>query len=469
MSFCTECGKKLSENSPFCTECGSPQEEKKQSEKPVEAKKIQKKPLSRKKKMSLIISGVLVVCLIGAHFIITSIIDPVNQVQAMDRAISEGKTEDFYNEIHLDQSALIHKEDYFQYIKENGWEDLRYQLAAMAESDEAFDTTVRDGNGNKVFVVKKNALIPGLYYTYDIEAIPSKLIVSSNIQKATIAIDKQSIAAKNADEEMTFGKIYPGQYNIVGKASNSFGEFTAEETADVKAQGDEAISFPIEFSGSSHPFYTNIPESTLFINGKSTKKTLSEYDQIGPIPDEQDVKLHAEWKDDEGKTYKTESINQDGDVWGTLDFEFEVEDEPIAASTTEEPAGDSEEMEDSESAENHVLSFRLAYEEALNSKDYSLIVPFLLKESPADKELKKYIGDLEDKGYSYEFTENTITGTENTGENTFIVSTNEIFIFTNHLNEQTHYDREKTYTVIDTEDGYKITEINIKDTDRNDL
>ena len=468
MSFCTECGKKLSENSPFCTECGSPQGQKKQSEGSVEVTKVPKKPLSRKKKTGLIISVALVVCLISAHFIITSIIDPMNQVQAMDRAISEGETEAFFNEIHLDQSALIHKEDYFQYIKENGWEDLRYQLAAMAESDEAFDTTVRDGNGNKVFVVKKNALVPGLYYTYDIDAIPSRIIVSSNIEKATITIDKQSIVAKKADEEITFGKIYPGQFDIVGEASNSFGKFTQEEKVDVKTQSDETISFPIEFNGAFHSFYTNIPESTLFINGKSTKKTLSEFDQLGPIPADQDVKLHAEWKDPEGKTHKTESITQADDIWGNLNFEFEVEEDAVVASTTDKPE-DEKVMEDSESVEAHVLNFRLAYEEALNSKDYSIIAPFLLKQSSADKELKKYIGDLEDKGYSYEFTENKITDTEDMGENRFTVSTNEIFIFTNHLNEQIHYDREKTYTVIKNEDGFKITEINIKDTDRNDL
>ena len=116
-----------------------------------------------------------------------------------------------------------------------------------------------------------------------------------------------------------------------------------------------------------------------------------------------------------------------------------------------------------------MLDFRLAYEEALNSRDYSIVAPFLLKQSPADKELKKYIGDLQDKGYSYEFTDNTITDIEDMGDNTFTVSTNEIFIFTNHLNEQTHYDREKTYTVIKNEDGFKITKISIKDTDRNDL
>ncbi|WLR61539.1 TcaA NTF2-like domain-containing protein [Guptibacillus hwajinpoensis] len=468
MNFCTECGKALSENSSFCTECGSSQAQaqKPQTEKSVEAPKAAKKSLSRKQKISFIASGVVVACLISAHFIITSMIDPMNKVQAMDRAMSEGKTEAFLKEIHIDQTALINKEGYFQYIKENGWEDLRYQLVGIADSDDKFDTSVRDENGNQVFVVKKNAFVPGLYYTYEIDAIPSNLNVSSNIPNTTLTIDKQSSEVKEADEEISFGKAYPGKFEITGRASNDFGEFKHKEKINVKSQEDEPIYFPIELEGSVHIFYTNIPESTLFINGKSTKKTLSEFDMLGPFPVDQDVELHAEWKDDKGKTHKTESINQDGDTWGTLNFEFNVDD-AVVASTTEN--SDADPIGESEAAQNHVLDFRVAYEDALNTRDYGIVAPFLLKQSAADKELKKYIGDLQDKGYSYEFTDNTVTDIEDMGDNTFTVSTNEIFIFTNHLNEQTHYDREKTYTVIKNEDGFKIKKISIKDTDRNDM
>ncbi|WP_273831898.1 TcaA NTF2-like domain-containing protein [Guptibacillus sedimenti] len=472
MKFCTECGKSLSEDSPFCTECGSlqAQGQKHQAEqgvKPVEAQKVPKKPLSRKKKIGFIATGIIVACFICAHFIITSMIDPMNKVQAMDRAMSEGNTDAFLKEIHIDQTALINKEGYFQYVKENGWEDLRYQLVGIADSEDKFDTTVRDANGNQVFVVKKKAFIPGLYYTYVIDAIPSDLIVSSNLPNTTLTIDKQSAEVKEAEEEISFGRAYPGEFEITGTASNAFGEFIHEENIKVMSQGDDVIYLPIELEGSYHTFYTNIPESTLFINGKSTKKTLSEFDTLGPFPIDQDVKLHAEWKDEKGKTYKTESVNQDGDTWDALDFDFDVDDSVVASTTTK--SNDEDSIDESEAVQSHVLDFRVAYEEALNSRDYSIVAPFLLKQSAADKELKKYIGDLQDKGYSYEFTDNTVTNIEDLGDNTFTVSTNEVFIFTNHLNEQTHYDREKTYTIIKHVDGFKIKKISIKDTDRNDI
>lgn len=470
MNFCTECGKALSENSSFCTECGSPQMQGQKNQavkaKAVEVQTLPKKPLSRKKKIGFIATGIIVACFISAHFIIISMTDPMNKVQAMDRAMSEGKTEAFLKEVQIDQTALINKEDYFQYIKENGWEDLRYQLVDIADSKDKFDASVRDANGNQVFVVKKNAFVPGLYYTYEIDAVPNDLIVSSNLPNTTLTIDKQSAEVKEAEEEMSFGKAYPGQFEITGTASNVFGEFTYKEKINVLSQGDEAIYLPVELEGSYHTFYTNIPESTLFINGKSTKKKLSEFDTLGPFPVDQEVKLHAEWKDENGKTHKTDSINQDGDTWGALDFDFDVND-AVASSTTKSNEEDS--FDESEAAQNHVLDFRMAYEEALNSRDYSIVAPFLLKQSAADKELKKYIGDLQDKGYSYEFTENTVTDIEDLGDHTFTVSTNEVFIFTNHLNEQTHYDREKTYTIIKKEDGFKIKKISIKDTDRNDI
>ncbi|WP_377887527.1 zinc-ribbon domain-containing protein [Alkalihalobacillus sp. R86527] len=467
MSFCTECGQPLKENNAFCTECGSPQgESKEQNPEAVEVKK-ERQPLSRKKKISLLASGITIACLIIAHFVITSMTDPMNKVKAMDRAISEEETEAFFDEVNLDQSALINKDHYLQYIKESGWEEIRLQLIAMEEADYAFDTTIRDSNGNQVFIVKKKALIPGVYYTYAFDAIPNEVLVSSNVEEATITIGKQSSDAKEVGEEMSFGKAYPGEFDVSGTASNPFGKFTYEDTVELMTHGNEPISIPIEFSGFMLSYDTNVPESTLFIDGKSTKKTLSEFDALGPFPDDKNVVMHAEWKDSDGEVHKTDDINQYEDNWGTLEFEFAIDEDAVVASTLEKVGEDT--VENSDSAEDHVLNFRQAYENALNSRDYSIISPFLLSKSPADKELKKYIGDLQDKGYSYEFTDNTVTATEDLGEGMYSVSTNEIFVFTNHLNEQIHYDREKTYYLSKEEDGLKITKIVIKDTDRNDL
>ncbi|MCA0987026.1 TcaA NTF2-like domain-containing protein [Guptibacillus algicola] len=469
MNFCIECGKALNEKNTFCIECGSPQGKKKDhTQQSVEVKEVPRKPLSHKKKISLLASGITVACLIIAHFVITSITDPMNKVKEMDRAISEGETEAFFEEVNLDQSALINKDHYLQYIKESGWEDIRVQLVAMEDADYAFDTTIRDNYGNQVFIVKKKAFVPGFYYTYDFDAIPSDVVVSSNVEQTTITIGKKTSNAKEVGEEISFGKAYPGKFDVIGTASNSFGEFTYEDTVDLKTQGNEPISIPVEFTGFMLSYNTNVPESTLFINGKSTKKTLSEFDALGPFPDDKDVVMHAEWKDSEGKVHKTDEMSQFDDNWGALEFEFAVNDDAVVASTLEEP-DKADAVENSETAEDHVLNFRQAYEEALNSRDYSIISPFLLNNSTADKELKKYIGDLQDKGYSYEFTDNTVTDTENLGENMFSVSTNEVFVFTNHLNEQIHYDREKTYYLSKEEDGFKITKIDIKDTDRNDL
>ncbi|WP_067729104.1 zinc ribbon domain-containing protein [Oceanobacillus damuensis] len=113
-----------------------------------------------------------------------------------------------------------------------------------------------------------------------------------------------------------------------------------------------------------------------------------------------------------------------------------------------------------------VKDFRDAYEKALNSKDFSLIENYLEPGSHAYNDLNEYVGDLKDTAYHYEFTSNEVKGTEKIDDSTIEVITKELFVFTNHLDEQIDYDREKTYTLNVTEEGYKISSIDYVETNR---
>ncbi|WP_087974144.1 zinc ribbon domain-containing protein [Oceanobacillus rekensis] len=122
-------------------------------------------------------------------------------------------------------------------------------------------------------------------------------------------------------------------------------------------------------------------------------------------------------------------------------------------------------VEDSDAGE-FVLQFRDAYENSLNSKDFSLIESYLKVDSHAYDELEEYVGNLKDTAYAYEFTSNEVINTKEIDDSTVEVTTNEIFVFTNHLDEQIDYDRDKVYNVNITDDGYEITKIDYVETNR---
>ena len=114
-----------------------------------------------------------------------------------------------------------------------------------------------------------------------------------------------------------------------------------------------------------------------------------------------------------------------------------------------------------------VKDFRSAYEVALNNKDFSLIVPFLLEGSSAYKELKEYMDGLKNGNYTYDFILNDTVSWVSTSIDSVEIESYEEFDFTNQKGQLTHYKRSKIYHLIQDENHkYKIQAISIRDTVR---
>lgn len=454
MSYCTECGKALQNNQAFCESCGA----KREVEKENSNKKVPKIPMSKKKKVSLSIAGILVIGLVSTHMILSSIYDPMKKIQSMDNAMTGNSEEGFLEYITFDKDSLLDKKQYFSYMNTLDWEDMREQLVTITESDLKFDAFVKDQRGHDVFKVERDSIL-GLYKTYDIEAVPNQLFITTNMEPATFRIGDKTVSVKDSSEPVEVGKVYPGTYTVKADAANLYGEFSIEDDIEVKPTKSGDSKHSLEFSGDTYAIDTNFPEAVLFINGQSTKKSLQELEYLGPFPEDKEVTMFAELSQADGKAIKSEEVTQHQGSWGSLTFVFEEEDENLSADS-------SDTMEE---ANQFVLDFRDSYEQALNTRDYTLISSYLLSGSLAEEELVEYIGDLQDKDYSYDFRDNTIINSHEAEEGTFEITTNENFIFTNHLGEQTTYDREKIYTIIKEDSSFKIKKIDIHDTERNEI
>ncbi|WP_431803890.1 TcaA NTF2-like domain-containing protein [Halobacillus andaensis] len=243
-----------------------------------------------------------------------------------------------------------------------------------------------------------------------------------------------------------------------GEAKNEFGRF---EYADDIYVGFSPAELFIEFPDQTYTIQTDQPDATLIINGKSTSKTLSEFEELGPFP-ENEVVMYAERTNREGKIERTEEVTQNDTVWGSLPFDFNQEDYEY-----EEDEDVIEEDNNSVDAGNYVMEFRNAYEEALNAVDYSYISSYLIEGSEAALELQDYLTEIDSQGYTFNFTHNEVTSLEQMDEETSIVTTNERFTFTDQDGKETFYDRVKDYTLISMDNGLKITSIDINETIRN--
>jgi membrane-associated protein TcaA len=454
LSYCTECGKALKNDPAFCEGCGA----KRDSDVAQKERIGEKRPMSKKVKVSLFVVGILVAGLAGTHMILSSIYDPLKDIQSMNNAMLNNSEEGFLEYITFEEDALLDKKQYFSYVSKMDWEDMREQLVSMTNSELEFDAFVKDQYGNDVFKVKRDSIL-GLYDTYEITAIPNQVLFTSNIQPATFEVGGKKVSVDIREEPVELG-AYPGTYEVKAEASNLFGDFSMTEEIEVKPSEDHQSNYHMKFEGNAYGIDTNHPEALLYVNGKNTNSKLEEFEYLGPFPINREVTMFAEIETPDGKKLKSEPITQGQVSLGGLPFMFDDEEELNETKTVEASLFEEE-------AAQYVLEFREAYEQALNNRDYSLISSYMMAGSLAEEELIDYIGDLQDKEYSYEFTENTIVETKEIDVEVFEVTTKEKFTFTNHLNEQTSYDREKIYTIIQNGSTYKIEKIDINDTERN--
>lgn len=498
MNYCTECGKPLGKDHDFCTHCGtkyespdqqlnnksskaghSPSEDYSYLHPPPEQRKqkryaakqntteIKRQPMKKRTKIIIAAAVSLIVTLFGTHLGLSSYFDPMRDLQAMDQAVASNNATEFASYIDFNEEASLNKEAYLQYIKGSEWETVKTQYTDITRAESPLTSTIRSTDGSPLFTVLPENHVFGLYTTYSLSAEPSILTVHTPIDDTAFSIgDVTDTISTDTPKEIS---LYPGTYKITGTASNMFGDFTFEDSIDIPTQQADEIN--LEFTGETYAISTNQQDAVLFVDGASTERTLGEIDSLGPIPEDSNSFMHAEWTAPSGNVIQSETVTQnDASLFGTIEFDFEEQEETAQPKGSEQQ--DNEETQvasakiSSAEAGDTVLQFRDAYERAVNAKDYRLIDSYLLSGSDAAKELQTYIGDLQETAFQFDFTSNEVLHVEQIDDETAKVTTNELFTFTNHLGEVTDYDRVKTYTMKLVNGDYKISLIEYDQTNR---
>lgn len=305
MRFCKECGEALGEGQDFCTTCGTTVLS--------EIPKVRYKrttPMSKKKKRILASLGILTAVLLVTHFTLSTILDPMKKIQAMNQAMESKDAPAFLHELTLEANALLNENEYFIYLNEAGWTTMKEQLSTIIASNEGRTTgqEVTDDNGNPVFIAKKRAIVPKLYYTYDIKAIPATITVSSDLVPSTIITGNHTTEISRNDTFYDLAKAYPGTYTLKGEAENLFGTFSNQLNVLIEhASEKQELLFP--FNHKTYSLTSNEMGATLFINGESTGLPLIELHEIGPVPVESSLKVHAQWITHAGEIIRSEVID----------------------------------------------------------------------------------------------------------------------------------------------------------------
>ncbi|PKR77876.1 hypothetical protein CEY16_08075 [Halalkalibacillus sediminis] len=475
MNFCTECGEKKNPQSSFCSNCGTKYETTPLAKNEPQRRRTtspQKNPMKKSTKIWISSVAALILILFGSYKGLEAFYDPMNDLQDMDQAISSNDAESFNEFVKFDEKAVLHKEDYFQYIKEYEWQSVRSQYISLIENENSsakgLSQAFNSMNGQKIFTVKPEKELFGLFTSYSLHAEPTDLIVSSSMNETLVKLNDIEETLP-MDEPIRFTKIYPGSYNLTGEAETLFGNFEYDETIEILPLEENEVR--MDFYGESVYVDTNKSDAKLFINGEDTGHILGDFEYLGPLPEDSNMEFHGEWTSPDGQVLKTDTMTLEDSDWYGLNFyfdEYALEEDNAFEDEADEDIDLASTENDNlyEEISDFVLSFRDDYEIAVNTKDYSMIDSYLQDEGEAQAELSTYISDLEDSAYHYEFTSNEIIEVYEMDAETYEVTTNELFVFTNHLDEQTEYDRTKTYTLHYKNDDFSIEKIEYNETNR---
>ncbi|MFC3883453.1 zinc ribbon domain-containing protein [Bacillus songklensis] len=412
MESCENCGMPLRKGEQVCGHCGESQGQQYEGinkEKSVSfpykkiLQNVKWKPLSKKGKILLVTSLIFLAIIIGVHLTISSLISPMSVVEEFEKAVLEKDAKHLASIINKGQKtySISEKEaaSYISYLtKENNFTTIDNQLKMQANeldnSQEFVPLPITDKHGNQLVMLNKDYKKKWLFYDqYYLEFYPFSLTVSSNLPNTEVFVnDKKATKIKAAEEPVSIGFVFPGEYRFKGTFKSEYGDITKEENINLTEGNGNSFSVYLQLDGQYVSISSNYDDAILFVNGRSTGLKVNEIESFGPVRTDGSIKLHAERKVND-KTIKTDVIPVTDESGIDLAFEEEEEYEYVAASTDTKFDEVSQFMND----------FYIAGVQAINSRNISVAEAYHDPSGPSLGEAKEYLKSIEKRGITEEF------------------------------------------------------------------
>lgn len=465
MKNCPGCGKERSGSEKFCLECGHKFKEIPATVGVASAtpkKRSTVTPKQRKLRIAGLISVLFVILgLFGAHIYLSSKYDASKKLIAMNAAFIKGDGDKFLSQFNIPEKAVKNEEGFYSYIEDQGWEDIRNQMKKEVTvlENEGISNIIRDTEGNKLISVLNEPVLFGLYNDITFMVHPVKVKAEMPLDETTVVMEGFEVKGNEGDS-VAVGDFLPGSYEWDASIPSEYSKVESKGSELISGDGDNHFVFSPSLEAGMITVTSDISEATLWINGKSTGKTVKEMKTFGPVALNGTVKILAEAKDESGALVKGEPVAVESEK---VHIEFAHVQKKITSDRLKQREAEElrQFVEDNEMlVSDYIDAFRYSFEDALNYADFSYIADYF---ETGSKIQADYLADIERHGamtdyYSYEFESNTITGIKAIDENTLLVNTAEMFLFSSNDNVL-RYNKTKAYTVKINMDQYYITKI----------
>ena len=478
MRICSVCYAEANNHQKFCQECGNTlpsltekevventlDSQGKEDYVHVEAPAKRRNSTNMKKSTKWIVGSILaiVVLLIGTHFFIQNLIDPMGRISAAQKAYATEDYEEFMSLFEISEDTFVNEKGFADFIEaEFGSENFFKEIVKKAEqvTDSGFPETLTDENGNKVLTLLPERYLL-VYEKVDFQIHPIQVVGHTTVKSTTVTLgENQSIDLTNEDSKL--GKFTPGNHTFEAKLVDDISEITVPVDVEIVGEESNKANIVLDFSDRTVQLSSDYPEATVYINGKKQSKNAEEL-VLYTLPLDGSTEIYAEHSVD-GKSKKSKPLSL------TID-DTHIVFEDVEKQRLQEQQEDEKQQvmelfreEYEQDARDLFYDFRSDYLDAVNYADFSYVERYFADGSALKKDYQKFIIDHDsfDYSYDYDFLSNDILDFKVVDEQTFTLTTYEIFNFYTSTEENWHYEREKLYTIQLQNDVLKI--LNIED------
>ncbi|MFJ8245983.1 zinc ribbon domain-containing protein [Peribacillus asahii] len=310
--LCNNCGEKVKKEQTFCTSCGASIQ---QLERIVQQRSEGRVPVSflkSKKSKILAISGLLVVVLgFGGYTTTQALNKPVKTVEKFEKAVETNNAKDLAGLLNSGQELMeVEEADakmLLRYFEENPDMLVETKSSLRKESQLLENTNLIRANNEGLLKLVESKKKWGIINQYGLSFEPVYIKIHTNQDQTVLSInDKEQGELKESDEK-TVGPLLPIEHEVKGSYKGQYATVTDTVEVNPAEEDTQKISVELDLTGNKVSLYSNMNQATVFINGKSTGKTVEELDTIGPVSTDGSVKIYAQAKV-EGKTLKSETV-----------------------------------------------------------------------------------------------------------------------------------------------------------------
>ncbi|MDQ0214097.1 putative membrane protein YvbJ [Oikeobacillus pervagus] len=283
------------------------------------------------------------------------------------------------------------------YIQDE-WSSIDGLLMSAAKSHS--EEPIIDSRGNKILQIVPGEKKFGLYHQYYLQPLRIEVQMKTNLDHVKVTDGKQMFnQLKEANTYETIGEYFPGTLKkVTASFKGEYANLTAETEIDFKEAKKNELKQKIKLNGAFIPISSNRDEALLFVNGRNSRASIKEINQLGPIATDGSVTIHAELRTANGmiKSNEVEVVGEEAIV---LNFNEEdllaLQDRESSSIHEEEGSGDGEYYSGLASL---VSEFMYASVDAYNYRDFSLVEGYMNPSGPIYKKTQEYIDYLDKKG-----------------------------------------------------------------------